>query len=116
VHHLRDEILHEAALGSATSSGQSWYDEVALRRMKEQKDTLEHLLSNTSVHAQRPFQYYTELGARLDARPGQLTRVREELQLLERSTSSSTTSTTTMSVTLTYGSTACMASSALSGS
>ena len=83
VHHLRDEILHEAALGGATSTGQSWYDEIALRRMKEQKDTLEILLSNTTVHAQRPFQYYTELGARLDARPGQLTRVREELQLLE---------------------------------
>ena len=35
------------------------------------------------VHAQRPFQYYTELGAKLDARPGQLARVREELQPLE---------------------------------
>ena len=83
VHHLRDEIVREAALGGATSTGQPWYDELALRRMKEQKDTLEALLSNTTVHAQRPFQYYTELGARLDARPGQLTRVREELQLLE---------------------------------
>jgi class 3 adenylate cyclase len=83
VHHLRDEILHEAALGGATSTGKSWYDEIAFRRMKEQKDTLETLLSNTTVHAQRPFQYYTELGARLDARPGQLARVREELQLLE---------------------------------
>jgi class 3 adenylate cyclase len=83
VHHLRDEILHEAALGGTAGSGQSWYDELALRRMKDQKDTLGALLSNTTVHAQRPFQYYTELGARLDARPGQLARVREELQLLE---------------------------------
>jgi class 3 adenylate cyclase len=83
VHHLRDEILREAALGGATAIGQAWYDELALRRMKEQKDALDVLLSNTTVHAQRPFQYYTELGARLDARPGQLARVREELQLLE---------------------------------
>jgi class 3 adenylate cyclase len=83
VHHLRDEILREAALGGATPTGQPWYDELALRRMKEQKGTLELLLSNTTVHAQRPFQYYTELGARLDARPGQLARVRDELQLLE---------------------------------
>jgi class 3 adenylate cyclase len=83
VHHLREEILREAALGAATTTDHAWYDDLALRRMKEQKDTLDVLFSNTTVHPQRPFQYYTELGARLDARPGQLVRVREELSLLE---------------------------------
>src|SRR5262249_35769419 len=83
VHHLRDEMLREAALNAANRTGESWYDDITVRRMKEQKDALDLLLRNTTVHAQRPFQYYTELGTRLDARPGQLTRLREELQLLE---------------------------------
>lgn len=83
VHHLRDEILREAEQNAANSTGQSWRDEILHRRFKEQKDVLDRLLSNLTIYAQRPFQYYTELGARLDARPGQLARVREELQQLE---------------------------------
>ena len=36
-----------------------------------------------STYPLRPFQYYAELGPRLDARPGELSVVRQELRLLE---------------------------------
>src|SRR5262245_43031472 len=36
VHHLRDEMLQEAALSAANRTGHSWYDETTFRRLKDQ--------------------------------------------------------------------------------
>jgi len=83
LHHLRDEILIGAAQAAGAPSADNWHAELMQRRLKEQKDAIDHLLSDVSPYPLRPFQYYTELGARLDARPGELSAVRQELRLLE---------------------------------
>ena len=83
LHHLRDEILVGVAQTAGAPSADNWHAELMHRRLKEQKDAVDHLLSDVSVYPLRPFQYYTELGARLDARPGELSAVRQELRMLE---------------------------------
>jgi hypothetical protein len=83
LHHLRDEILTAAAQAAGAPSAETWHAELIHRRFKEQKDAIDGLLRNVSIHPLRPFQYYAELGARLDARPGELSVVRQELRLLE---------------------------------
>jgi hypothetical protein len=83
LHHLRDGILTAAAQAAGAPSADTWHAELMHRRLREQKDAVDRLLSDVSIHPLRPFQYYTELGARLDARPGELSAVRQELRLLE---------------------------------
>jgi hypothetical protein len=83
LHHLRDEILTAAAQGAGAASADTWHAELMHRRLKEQKDAVSRLLSDVAVYPLRPFQYYAELGARLDARPGELSAVRHELRLME---------------------------------
>src|SRR6516225_1412615 len=72
LHHLRDEILMGAAQAAGTSTADTWHAQL-----------MHWLLSDVSIHPLRPFQYYAELGPRLDARPGELSAVRKELRLLE---------------------------------
>jgi hypothetical protein len=83
LHHLRDEILTSATQAASISTEDSWHTQLMHRRLKEQKDAVDCLLGDMSTYPLRPFQYYAELGPRLDARSGELSVVRQELRLLE---------------------------------
>ncbi len=66
VHHVRDELLLDAD-DSESSATSSWSEEVKLSRLRETRKLIDGFLAGYSPVPFGPFQYFTELGAKLDS-------------------------------------------------
>ncbi len=79
LHHVRDQILAGIDEDLPSKPDDSWRDELEYTRLKASRDLVDRLLSVMSPNPCRPFYYFTEIGARLDASPRDVLRtVREE--------------------------------------